>query len=194
MCKNGYILTPWRFPYENSLAWFVTICKKASPRARANAQGPQFPLAFQLAILQVDDYSVYGSMEGRPCGNFGPNSVLSGHQNAFSNRFSCRLATTPGKSAIAMWINKFREHGAIHNLNSKISMTLRHSGSSKCIGTPGNITKVMESVAKSLKVKRSKKSPCKRFQQHDLSRAECMIGIWRSEETFFTSLLRGYVR
>ena len=33
--------------------------------ARADARrGPQFPLAFQLAILQVDDYSVYRSTEG----------------------------------------------------------------------------------------------------------------------------------
>ena len=60
VCENGHILTPRRFQYENSLEWFVTICKKG-PRARSNAQqGMQFPLAFQLAVLQVDAYSVYG--------------------------------------------------------------------------------------------------------------------------------------
>ena len=55
-----------------------------------------------------------------------------------------------------MLINKFREHGAIHSLNSKISTTLRHFGSSKHTGTPGNVTK---SVAKGLKVKRLKSLP-----------------------------------
>ena len=54
--------------------------------ARANARrGPQFPLAFQLAILQVDDYSVYRSTEGRLCGIFGQNSVLPGHPNGLSD-------------------------------------------------------------------------------------------------------------
>ena len=60
-------LTLWRFLHENSPAWFVSIGKKQVhvQCARANARrGPEFPLAFQLAILQVDDYSVYRSTEG----------------------------------------------------------------------------------------------------------------------------------
>ena len=126
---------------------------------------------------------------------FRPKLGPIGTHERFSNRFSCRLATTPGKSTIAMWINKFREHEAIHSLNSKISMTLRHSGSSKCTGIPRKkITKVMESVARGLKIKRPKMSPCKRFQQFDLSRAEVNIISEDLKNCFFTSLLRGYVR
>ena len=98
------------------------FAKKASSRARSSARrGLQFPLALQLVTLglHVDEVSVYVLMEDLLCGNFGQNSALAWHQNAFSSRFSCRLATTPGKSVIAMWINKFREHGAIYNSNSE---------------------------------------------------------------------------
>ena len=57
--QNGHVLTPRRFPYENSLAQFA----KKKTRARANARrGLHFRLAFQLASLQVDDYSVYAGV------------------------------------------------------------------------------------------------------------------------------------
>ena len=144
----------------------------------------RFPLAFQLAILQVKDYSVYGSTEGRWCGNFGQNSVSLGRPNAFSNRFNCRITTNLGKSAIAIWINKFREHDTIHRLNSKISMTLRHSGSPKCTGIPRNIIKVMESVAKISKSKGPKNLLANNSNNLNWAVPKCAIGIWRYKETF----------
>ena len=68
-------------------------------------------------------------------------------------------------------------------LNSKISITLRHSGSAKCTRIPRNITKVMESVVKSLKIQRPKRSPANDSNNLIWAVPKCMIGIWRSEET-----------
>ena len=166
-------LTPWRFPCETVSHASSQFAKKKRKSTCVQVQRPS-PSPTQVQVhdetcslhwhsslhsycLQVDDYWKYMNQWKAVCWKFGQNSVISGHPNAFSNRFSCRLATTPGKSAIAMWINIFREHGAIHNLSSKISslnceFKLEIFGSSKYTGTPGNMTKLMESVAKSLTV------------------------------------------
>ena len=77
----GTFLTSWRFLYKNSLACFVSVCEKKQVHVHVQMhdEACSFPLAFQLAILQVYDYYVYGLTEGCLCGNYGQKSVLSEH-------------------------------------------------------------------------------------------------------------------
>ena len=68
-------------------------------------------------------------------------------QLQFKERFGCR--EFPVHSMIYRWVNKFRSHGTVHNLNRKYSNRRSHSGRPKSSRTPHNVAAVKDSVVHS---------------------------------------------
>jgi len=65
-------------------------------------------------------------------------------QLQFKERFGC--CEFPVHSLIYRWVNKFRTHGTVHNLNCKDTNRQSHSGWPKLWRTPHNIAAVTHSV------------------------------------------------
>ena len=65
-------------------------------------------------------------------------------QLQFKERFGCR--EFPVHSMIYRWVNKFRTHGTVHNLNRKDTNRQSHSGRPKSSRTPNNVAAVRDSV------------------------------------------------
>ena len=68
-------------------------------------------------------------------------------QLQFKERFGCR--EFPVHSMIYRWVNKFRTHGTVHNLNRKDTNRQSHSGRPKSSRTPHNVAAVRDSVVHS---------------------------------------------
>ena len=68
-------------------------------------------------------------------------------QLQFKERFECR--EFPVHSMIYWWVNKFRTHCTVHNLNHKDTNRQSHSGRPKSSRTPHNVAAVRESVGHS---------------------------------------------
>jgi len=68
-------------------------------------------------------------------------------QLQFKERFGCR--EFPVHSVIYRWVNKFRTHGTVHNLNLKDTNRQSHSGRPKSSRTPHNVAAVRDSVVHS---------------------------------------------
>ena len=66
-------------------------------------------------------------------------------QLQFKERFRCR--EFPVHSMIYRWVNKFRTHGTVHNLNRKDTSRQSYSGRPKSSRTPHNVAAVRDSVA-----------------------------------------------
>ena len=63
-------------------------------------------------------------------------------QLQFKERFGCR--EFPVHSMIYRWVNKFRTHGTVHNLNRKHTNRQSHSGRPKSSRTPYNVAAVRD--------------------------------------------------
>ena len=63
-------------------------------------------------------------------------------QLQFKERFGCR--EFPVHSMIYRWVNKFRTHGTVHNLNRKDTRRQSHSGRQKSSRTPHNVAAVRD--------------------------------------------------
>ena len=61
-----------------------------------------------------------------------------------SERFGCR--EFPGHSMIYRWVNKFRTHGTVRNLNRKDTNRQSHSGRPKSSRTPHNVAAARDHV------------------------------------------------
>ena len=61
-------------------------------------------------------------------------------QLQFKERFWCRAF--PVHSMIYRWVNKFRTHGTVHNLNRKDTSRQSHYGRPKSSRTPHNVSAV----------------------------------------------------
>ena len=68
-------------------------------------------------------------------------------QLQFKERFRC--LAFPVHSMIYRWVNKFRTHGTVHNLNHKDASRQSHSGRPKSSRTPHNVAAVRDSVVHS---------------------------------------------
>ena len=68
-------------------------------------------------------------------------------QTQFKKHFQCRVH--PTHRLIYCWVNKFRDHGTVNNLNSKDSNRISHSGRPMSITTPQNVNAVRDSVVRS---------------------------------------------
>ena len=77
---------------------------------------------------------------------FRKKSILAA-QLQFKERFGCR--EFPVHSMIYRWVNKFRTHGTVHNLNRKDTNRQSHSGPPKSSRTPHNVAAVRDSVVHS---------------------------------------------
>jgi len=77
---------------------------------------------------------------------FWKNSIHAA-QLQFKEWFGCR--EFPVHSMIYRWVNKFRIHGTVHNLNGKDTNRQSHSGRPKSSMTPHNVTAVRDSVVHS---------------------------------------------
>ena len=66
-------------------------------------------------------------------------------QLQFQERFGCREFPVP--SMIYRWVNKFRAHGTVHNLNHKDTNRQSHSGRPKSSRTPHNVATVRDPVS-----------------------------------------------
>ena len=78
--------------------------------------------------------------------HFRQNSIHAAHLQ-FKERFGCR--EFPVHSIIYRWVNKFRTHGTVHNLNRKDTNRQSHSGRPKTSRTPHNVAAVRDSVVHS---------------------------------------------
>jgi len=58
----------------------------------------------------------------------------------FKERFGCREFSV--HSMIYRWVNKFRTHGTVYNLNRKVTNRQSHSGRPKSSRTPHNVATV----------------------------------------------------
>ena len=67
-------------------------------------------------------------------------------QLQFKERFRCEFLV---HSMIYRWVNKFRTHGTVHNLNRKDTSRQSYSGRPKSSRTPHNIAAVRNSVVRS---------------------------------------------
>ena len=63
-------------------------------------------------------------------------------QLPFKERFGCREFLV--HSMIYRWVNKFRTHGTVHNLNRKDTNRQSHSGRPKSSRTPHNVAAVKD--------------------------------------------------
>jgi len=79
-------------------------------------------------------------------GIFWQNSIHAA-QLPFKYRFGCRKF--PVHSMIYRWVNKFRTHGTVHNLNRKDTNRQSHSGRPKSSRAPHNVAAVRDSVVHS---------------------------------------------
>ena len=77
---------------------------------------------------------------------FRQNSIHAA-QLQFKERFGCR--EFPVHSVIYRWVNKFRSHGTVHNLNRKDTNRQSHSGWPKSSRIPHNVATVRDSVVHS---------------------------------------------
>jgi len=68
-------------------------------------------------------------------------------QLQFKERFGCR--EFPVHSMIYRWVNRFRTHGTVHNLNRKDTNRQSRSGRPKSSRTPHNVAAVRDSVVHS---------------------------------------------
>jgi len=68
-------------------------------------------------------------------------------QLQFKERFGCR--EFPVHSMIYRWVNKFRIHGTVHNLDCKDTIRQSPSGRPKSSRTPRNVAAVRDSVVHS---------------------------------------------
>ena len=68
-------------------------------------------------------------------------------QLQFKERFRCR--EFPVHSMIYRWVNKFRTHGTVHNLNRKDTSRQSYSGRPKSSRTLHNVAAVRDSVVRS---------------------------------------------
>jgi len=84
-------------------------------------------------------------------------------QLQFKERFGCR--EFPVHSMIYRWVNKFRTHGTVHNLNRKDTYRQSHSGRPKSSRTPHNAAPVRDSFVHS-----SSKSVHRRSQEFGINR------------------------
>ena len=92
-------------------------------------------------------------------------------QLQFKERFGCR--EFPVHSMIYSWVNKFRTHGTVHNLNRKDTNRKSHSGRPKSSRTPHNIAAVRDSVVHSPSMSVRQRAVC-----HNQHRAICP-GAWQ---------------
>ena len=93
--QNGHILNDMEVPVQKQSRMIILHLQKSKATCTCKCTTRSaVSIAFQLAILQVEDYSVYGSRKGRLCRNFRQKAILSGHQNTFSKHFNCRLANS----------------------------------------------------------------------------------------------------
>jgi len=76
----------------------------------------------------------------------------------FKERFGC--CEFPVHSMIYRWVNKFRTHGTVHNLNRKDTDRQSHSGWPKSSRTPHNVAAVRDFVVHS-----RSKSVCRQSQE-----------------------------
>ena len=67
-------------------------------------------------------------------------------QLQFKERFRCEF---PVHSMIYRWVNKFRTHGTVHNLNRKDTSRQSYSGRPKSSRTPHNVGAARDSVVRS---------------------------------------------
>ena len=81
----------------------------------------------------------------------------------FRRHYNCRQC--PTHRTIYQWVNKFRNHRTVLNLNAKKNGRQTHSGRPKTSRTPENTAAVRESVVRS-----SSKSVCRRNQELGLNR------------------------
>ena len=77
-------------------------------------------------------------------------------QLQFKERFGCR--GFPVHSIIYRWVNKFRTHGTVHNLNSKDTNRQSHSGRPKSSRTTQSVAAVRDSCPQPKQVCASAKS------------------------------------
>ena len=77
-------------------------------------------------------------------------------QLQFKERFRCH--EFPVLSMIYRWVNKFRTHGTVHNLNCKDTNRQSHSGRSKSSRTPHNVAAVRDCCPQPKQVCASAKS------------------------------------
>jgi len=84
-------------------------------------------------------------------------------QLQFKEPFGCR--EFPFYSMIYRWVNKFRTHGTVHNLNRKDTNRQSHSGRPKSSRTPHNVAAVWDSVVHS-----PSKSVRRRSQELEINR------------------------
>jgi len=98
---------------------------------------------------------------------FRKNSIHAA-QLQFKDWFGCR--EFPVHSMIYRWVNKFRTHWTVHNLNCKDTNRQSHSGWLKSSRTPHNIAAVRDSVLHS-----PSKSVCRRSQELGINRESVQI-------------------
>jgi len=84
-------------------------------------------------------------------------------QFQFRERFGCR--EFPVRSMIYRWVNKFRTHGTVHNVNRKDTYRQSDSGRPKSSRTPHNVAAVRDSV-----VHKPSKSVRRRSQELRINR------------------------
>ena len=89
-------------------------------------------------------------------------------QLQFKERFGCREFLV--HSMIYRWVNKFRTHGTVHNLNRKDTNRQSHFGRPKSSRTPHNVAAVRDSVVHS-----PSKSVRRRSQELGINRKS----MWR---------------
>ena len=85
----------------------------------------------------------------------------------------------PVHSMINRWVNKFRTHGTVHNLNRKDTNRQSHSGRAKSSRTPHNVAAVRDSVVHS-----PSKSVRWRSQELGINRESVrriLIGTWSTD-------------
>ena len=103
-------------------------------------------------------------------------------QLQFKEWFGCR--EFPVHSMIYRWVNKFRTHGTVHNLNRKDTNRQSHSGRPKSSRTPHNVAAVRDSVvhspSKSVR-RRSQRSVTINTEQYVqvLGKFWTALGRWR---------------
>ena len=72
---------------------------------------------------------------------------ISAAQLQLRKRFDCR--DFPGSTIIYKWVNKFRNHGTINNINKKDPNRETHSGRPKSSRASPNVAAVRDSVVRS---------------------------------------------
>ena len=98
-------------------------------------------------------------------------------QLQFKGRFGCR--ESPVHSMVYRWVNKFRTHGTVHNLNRKDTNRQSHSGRPKSSRTPQNVAAVRDSIVHS-----PSKSVRRQSQELGINRESVqriLIGTWSTE-------------